>query len=365
MNECDQETLKQLLQHGAVLMIAGVPKGTEFGINLSSYSVDNKFQGIKMIPEGPHFIYTSAKGTFNETGSRVGYMSYFNRGEVQFRDWDSEKEELVERIRNNDDYEERYIKDNIRTFDKVLAPYDYETLRKWRGLTHFVKDTTIKRLSPDEGIIRTSIEFMPCTDEDRPRGAKLDDSVRSMKIKSLADEDLLLPKLKAIPETEFKFTKLSDRHPADASPAEISLSYLDSIDAVTSLLESRESEIIEEIQYSFAIFLCGYSVDGLDHWRRILGLLCNSETAILKYKSFYQTYILILINQLPELPIEVMEPGPHNTIFQDVKKFVRNCYDTGLIAEMKEFQEKIYSQMLWSFDNILEDDPEDMPVIVE
>lgn len=53
----DQSIAQRLLFEGATLVVLDVPVDTEFGIDLKSWNVGNKFKGIKMIPPGFHYVH--------------------------------------------------------------------------------------------------------------------------------------------------------------------------------------------------------------------------------------------------------------------------------------------------------------------
>jgi A1 cistron-splicing factor AAR2 len=55
--EMEQELAKSLLLEGATLVLMNVPVGTEFGIDLKSWTTGERFKGIKMIPPGIHMVY--------------------------------------------------------------------------------------------------------------------------------------------------------------------------------------------------------------------------------------------------------------------------------------------------------------------
>lgn len=55
--EIDQDLAKRLLIEGGTLFFQGVPKETEFGIDMKSWNTGEKFRGVKMIPPGLHFIH--------------------------------------------------------------------------------------------------------------------------------------------------------------------------------------------------------------------------------------------------------------------------------------------------------------------
>lgn len=91
------ELAQQLLAAGAVLIVAGCPVGTEFGIDLNAYRIDERFRGVKMIPPGVHYVYTASQGAYGDTALRTGFMHFFQPGEVVIRQWDAAAEELHER----------------------------------------------------------------------------------------------------------------------------------------------------------------------------------------------------------------------------------------------------------------------------
>lgn len=359
-----QELARQLFEQGAFLIIAGVPVKTEFGIDMSSYSVGEKFRGVKMIPPGPHFVYTAAQGPYGDTSSRIGFIHYFKSQEIVIREWDNEKEELRARSKGNREQEVASIRNNLRELDSFLAPYDFSTLAKWNNLTNHLTETTINRCQPECGLIRPSVEFESCSNDERPKG----NNVQGQRINKLNnDEEELLPKLKMVPETAPKFTKLPEMYPKDLTPHEISLAHMDSILAVDQLFSSFDNpnHLLDEIQFAFTLYLSGYSTDSLAHWRRILGILSNSEMGVEKKSTFYQNYLSVLQYQLPELPEELMEPTERNTVYKDIGNLVKNCTLCGLGKEADYLIANLSQEMGWTFDNLLYEDPEDLPVVVE
>lgn len=109
-----QELARKLFEEGAFLIILGIPSGTEFGIDLTAYKVGEMFRGIKMIPPGPHYIYTAV----GDSAHRVGFPYYFHPKEIIIREWDAEKDELNNY--NKDDSHDNLsrIQENIRELDK-------------------------------------------------------------------------------------------------------------------------------------------------------------------------------------------------------------------------------------------------------
>lgn len=112
------ELAQQLLCDGAILIVAGCPTGTEFGIDLNAYIVDDNFRGVKMIPAGVHYVYTASRGPYGDSALRVGFLHYFRRQEIVIREWDADKEELRIRRSENEATEQERIRHNIQELDK-------------------------------------------------------------------------------------------------------------------------------------------------------------------------------------------------------------------------------------------------------
>lgn len=232
-------------------------------------------------------------------------------------------------------------------------------------MTNDITEEIISRSAPTTGIVRPSAEFQSCSDADRPKGNS--PLTKELVVKSRQTEDDLLPNLKIVPGTAPRFTKIPALCPLTASPAEISQCHLDSIKAIDSYFSRfpNPNEIIQEIQLSFILYLSGCSVDALAHWRKILGLLANSETAVQKYRILYRRYLDVLEHQIPDLPEELMLPTSNNTVYKDVGRLIRNSTMAGLTRETDALRVALGSKMLWNFDDFFEEDPEDQPVVVE
>ncbi|KAM7364662.1 protein AAR2 homolog [Cochliomyia hominivorax] len=364
--DMDPEVAKKLFNQGAVLFITGVPKGTEFGIDLCSYVIGDNFRGVKMIPPGPHYVWCAATGPYGDIAPRVGFIHFFEEQELVVREWDGNNEELRERQIAEPELEKRRLKDNLKTLDPFLAPYDFRYCGEWRKLTDTITKDCVDRCRPALGTIRTNVELLSCTDEERPRGP-LTETHPYMAAKYVNDENDLLPQLKPIEGTAPRFTTVPERVPKNSSPADISKHSLDCLQACQELLKNfqQPQDIIQEIQISFIFFLVGYSVESLAFWRKVLSLLSHSEEAVNKYRLLFMKYCEVLVHQLPHLPEELMEPSERNTVYKDIRSLLVNLNLNGLHKSAEFLTKKLQKSMNWIFEGLLDDDPEDMPVIVE
>lgn len=112
-----QDIALKLFEEGAILIISGIPVGTEFGVDLTAHKVGERFRGVKMIPPGTHYVYTAAQGPYGDSANRVGFIHYFQKQEIVIREWDDDKEEL--RIRTNADscLDTAKIRNNLQELD--------------------------------------------------------------------------------------------------------------------------------------------------------------------------------------------------------------------------------------------------------
>lgn len=226
----------------------------------------------------------------------------------------------------------------------------------------------IQRVSPECGIVRASADFLSCPDSERPKGTAPSTVAKVHQRSLYDDENDYLPKMKVVAGTAPRFTELPARCPPNATPAEITFCHMDSVQAVEKLLSTyaQPIDVLDEIQIAFVLFLTGYSVESLAHWRKILGLLANSHSSVVKHSTLYRRYLTLLQHQLPELPEELMEPTAHNTVYKDVGTLIANCSLVSSLAKDANYLSvNLTVSMSWPFDGILDEDPDDLPVVVE
>ncbi|CAD6211775.1 GSCOCG00003826001-RA-CDS [Cotesia congregata] len=92
--EMTQEVAKVLFKKGGTLVVMDMPPGTDFGIDLKSWTTGSNFKGIKMIPPGLHFIHYSAKDEFNESAPRVGFFHIFKEQDFIVKRWDNKETDM-------------------------------------------------------------------------------------------------------------------------------------------------------------------------------------------------------------------------------------------------------------------------------
>lgn len=237
----EPELARQLFLEGAAVVVLGVPEGTEFGIDYSSWAVGPRFRGVKMIPPGVHFVHCSAgrAGGGRETGPRTGRFLSLRRRELRLLRWDPAGEALG--LAPPAPGEAEAFRENLQELDRFLGPYPYETLKKWVSLTSFISEAVMEQLQPESGQICAFSEVLPVvagrlsSDRAEQRGAALGAECRSY-----AEGLARLPRMEPRAGTEIRFTELpTQMFPDGATPEEITRHSMDLSYALDKVIQQR------------------------------------------------------------------------------------------------------------------------------
>jgi A1 cistron-splicing factor AAR2 len=109
----------------ANLIVTGAPNYTEFGIDLLAINVTKEFRGVKLIPPGAHFVYSSAKDChLNASTSRNGFIHFFKPGEILVKEYNQANEELQNRTKGDLELEVQRIRENLKDLDRYLSHFN-------------------------------------------------------------------------------------------------------------------------------------------------------------------------------------------------------------------------------------------------
>lgn len=241
--DMDPDVARRLFEEGAFLVLLGVPKGTELGIDCKSWQVGHRFKGVKMIPPGLHFLhYCSANPPSHggELGPKTGLFLSLKPREILLANWDPKIEDLDFSASQNEEEVNR-IRSNLKDLDPFLGPYPYEGMRKWVSLTDHLRYELANNLQPLSGRVCAFSEVVPELQlrhtKDRAEQPRNDQACQSMK------EGLdRLPKMKEREGTELRFSAIPERkYPPGATPAEITKCSMDFSYALETVLEKNYS----------------------------------------------------------------------------------------------------------------------------
>jgi len=371
--EMDPEIARKLLVEGACIVVLGVPPGTQFGLDMNSWNIGDKFMGVKMIPQGIHFVYYSSVNlTDRTTGPRTGFWCNFSRGQVVVRRWDGNIEDVVDDVSEEDKVK---LKDDIKNIDKHLGVYPYQSWRKWISLSSHLTDATLLRLEPRSKKVCSVADLIP------------DTTVQSQTQPPSSDSDPRLPAMVARPGSNIRYTLLpTNKYPEGSTPQEITQHCMDGTfqlsqfvaslerkygDQVSSSMSDQDSikEVLAEIQFAFLCFLVGMNYDSFEQWKKMVVMMCSCDDGLIKYQELFLDFITILFFQMKEVPsdffVDIVSSDNFlstslNSLFCTIKS------SPGVNPKLKEkaikFEANVSKKFGWDFSGEL---IEDAPVVVE
>ncbi|XP_026737162.1 protein AAR2 homolog [Trichoplusia ni] len=398
----DQETAKKLLVEAGTFVFLGVPQETQFGIDMQCWNTDEDFRGIKMIPPGLHYIHYSgvSKGT-GDVSPRSGFMHFFHKKEFLVKMWDKTTEDISKEEITDESVER--LKENLFNIDRHLGPYPYEQWQKWKLLTSQITAELARKLSPENGMIRSSVELLSMTDDERPRGIKSSgsnenqDAANKSTDKDMAEEkeessagqsdakrvrrvtreereNAMLPDLKPAPGMSMRFTEIPrDKFPTGATPEEITKHYLDQSYSLELMIAQHDEplHIIGELQFAYLCFLIGHSLDAFEHWKNLVILMCSCDDAIHKYRSVFFHFIRTIEVQIDEMPEDFLADivMNKNLVYKKLREFFRTAcvskVDGRLLTMIERFKDNLTDKLQWDFTGLDTDEEDERPVVVQ
>lgn len=372
--DMDPDVARRLFEEGATLVLLGVPRGTELGIDCKIWQIGPKFRGVKMIPPGLHFLHYSSVNSPScgtEIGPKTGLFLALKPKEVLLAKWDAKEEDFDFSASNNEE-EVNKIRANLQELDPYLGPYPYEVMRKWVSLTDRLNEEVATKLQPLSGRICAFSDVVPelqlTHTKDRAEQPRNDTACQSMR------EGLdRLPKMRQREGTELRFSVIPKKtYPPGATPAEITQCSLDLSYALETVLakyyQAHPLNLLGELQFAFVCFLLGNVYEGFEHWKSLLALLCRSEDAMRKHKDLYLGLIAVLYHQLGEIPPDFFVDivSQNNFLTSTLQDFFQFASGPGVDGTLRKRAEKFKTHLTkkfrWDFEADLDDCA---PVVVE
>ena len=127
----------ELVQQGAILLILAVPQGTILGVDQAVFTVGPRFQGIKMLPPGAHFISYRATDSQGGVSPATGFFIFAQPRQVIVKRWDPQTETLVD-LEEEEEQGRYEAAARQFEFDAGLAPYNLQAFSQWRDLSSFI-----------------------------------------------------------------------------------------------------------------------------------------------------------------------------------------------------------------------------------
>jgi A1 cistron-splicing factor AAR2 len=282
-----------------ILLLLNSPKHMNFGIDLSVWTIGDKFMGIKLTPLGSHFINYSLK----DEGYQMKQGFFINVCKdnlIHIRKWNTETQDF-ETLKDEED-ENFKIGVNNLDFDAFLGNYPDNQIMDWKDLTKFITQKLLYKLEPlTRKYTTTSKEY----------------EEHNLNVKGTIYYT-------AIPRKKFI-------HKIDSQ--ELTRQNLDKSDTLNELLSKDYNgvytDLLGELQYSFITFFLGEVYESFEQWKNILILLLSCQQIIKQQEKFYSDLIEVLYHQFRQFPKDffIDEISSDNFFSKLLTNFITICKD--------------------------------------
>ncbi|KAI9786156.1 MAG: hypothetical protein M1839_007566 [Geoglossum umbratile] len=284
----------------ATILLLDLPSGALCGMDLLSFTTSPRFHGIKTIPKGFHFIYTSAT-----TSLSVRHGLWINPdtsstgpGETLIKKWDVNREELLD---EKDESEQLRWKANIGgLWHECLTPYRQfvdgdgagvmtpaeEASKLWAPLVDCITPSLLGRItggSWNDWTLSTSSAMKQ--DMEEIPGLTYGGAIRREK------------------ELGFLPINLKQTWREGAIGRERTEAAKDRSWALGDIVANycswgEEKEIVGEMQFSFLMVVTLGNFSCLEQWKRVLNLVFTCQTAVKNREDLYVRILRVLRLQL-------------------------------------------------------------------
>ncbi|KAF1814748.1 hypothetical protein P152DRAFT_391246, partial [Eremomyces bilateralis CBS 781.70] len=282
---------------GSILLILNVPEGSLIGINLLSFTTTPRFHGIKHLPPGFHFVFTSVSNTQSirqgvwvevpRSGSRA--ISQYGP-HIILKKWDPTTESLVDETSDSERLRHRANLGAI--WREGLVPYlqsadtaDEEAQEQgkeeWAQMTTHVSARLLDRVLGERTWALNSASTAP-TDAEKIPGISAEEHQEK--------------------ELGFLVVDLRRTWKEDATGRERTEAARDRSWALGEAVEKHcwgsWDEVVGEMEVAFLMVMTLNNYSCLEQWKRLLELAMTSKAAVKDHPGFFVDVMEMLRLQL-------------------------------------------------------------------
>lgn len=350
--------VERLTEHGCSVLCLGCPEGMLFGIDYSAWTVGPRFMGVKLVPPGLHYIYSSGSGEDVGVG-RTGFFLLMEAKQVMVFRWDPLNEELT--MLDDKDEESRYV-DGVRgfDFDSNLGPYPLDLSAQWVELTRHASPRLVRKIEPlGKAIRHKRAEYDAGASQQNSNSTSTQSKSEEVSISDNADDPMIgqSAQTEAEPVTQstaqsglesndgsgtlFFSTIPRSRKAKHNSPAETTQIHMDRTkqleEMIRSEYETHEMSILGELQLAYITFILGQNYDGFEQWRALLLLLCSCEGAVITRPELFAELCRVFFAQLSQAPADLFgdDLTKENFMGSSVLSLIELCDADGLPLKLR------------------------------
>jgi A1 cistron-splicing factor AAR2 len=291
----------------AAILCLDVPAGITFGIDYMNWTTGERFQGVKLVPPGVHFVFTSQGDSRDAMAPRLGFFVNLARGEVCVRQWDSKADALLP-LPDQDQAQRLAHAVRRFEFDARLGAYPRDSYSRWVALSQYITPTVLTRLEPVQKFVfsaaRSESVISQAHRETDPSSAP---SLSDFLFKVLGSGNMFFSDFSLTPDASLT---------AGCTSAEITAMNLDKTPILLRLLQSiataegekfDDTSLIGELQLTFVAFMLGQSLTAFEAWKKLISLLTSCAAAISSHPELFTSFIRAFAAQLFNTPADFFD----------------------------------------------------------
>ena len=264
--------VEQCARQFSSLVALDVPAGTSIGIDCMIWLTGERFTGVKMIPPGFHLVTSAVCDPHGGTSPRSGFFLWLGLQEVVIRKFQPFEECFADQQAITYD-EQKHWEHGVRSLllDSKLAAYASDKWSMWRQLTNCI-DSQFASLICD-GQVRFFAGGHGGANSPMPLTQ--------------------VPRFVSSPS---------------ADPQSVTAECLDPSPVLHRMIESSGAlRLLAELQLAFILFIFCEDLEGLEHWKRLVNLICRSEAFLLAHQEFLFNFIGVFKRQLQNIPADFFQ----------------------------------------------------------
>ena len=342
---------------GAVILLLDLPASALGGIDLLSFTTTPRFKGIKNIPPGLHFAFTSSTTALSIRHGVWFRIKEYSDSNIQLiiKKWDSQKEELLP-LRNAADIL-RWRANVGAIWREALTPYRQratneevsEESQDWKLLTEHISDILLSRIT-GEDVDHWALTSASTADRDQDNIPGLSDTTTYQKEKKLNFIPVELKKTWRPGATGRERTDGARDHSWALG------------EVIDSYCDGEDMQFLGELQFCFLMILTLNNYSCMEQWKRLWTLLFTSTTAIEQRPNLYVKALRCLSLQLQHSQdvegglFDLSDDGA-GQLKNVLRKFKKNVTDLDVVAksdvldELEELESIVRDQYGWNIDD--------------
>ncbi|KAF2145077.1 uncharacterized protein K452DRAFT_284462 [Aplosporella prunicola CBS 121167] len=345
----------------ACVLMLNLPPSALGGINLLSFTTTDRFKGIKELPQGWHFVFTSSTSSLSVRHGAWFHVQGEPSGppELFIKKWEPAAEEFVQETNEAEILKWRGNLSSI--WREGLTPYRQsaskdkdeiqEEMHDWVALTDSITSAMLTRITgsaPDHWSLTSASS-----------AARDMDDIPGISAEQSAFQ----------PEKELRFLPIDLKQTwrEGATGRERTHAAQDRTWALGDLIERHcadgdADEILGELQFCFLMVLTLNNNSCLEQWKRLLSLLLTCKKAVVQRPELYTKFLGLLRLQLQHCQdaegglFDLSDEGGTllGSLLRRFKKGLEEVEGLGkedVVDELEELEDHLRSEYGWQFDN--------------